>query len=178
MRKTSCNYYGLQEEPAVMFRKVMQVDDDVIFRFFQLLSRRSSGDIAALQRDKSAGRNPLEIKGLFAREMLERFHGPEAADRAAREFERVYAKGAVPEDLKMVVVSVPTDTVWVSVALRLAGLAPSTSAANAVITQGGVELDGKTISDFRHPLHVGEEHVVRVGSKNRRFARIKIEKKE
>jgi tyrosyl-tRNA synthetase len=156
----------------------MQIDDDVIFRFFQLLSRRSSDDVAALQQDKSAGRNPLEIKGLFAREMVERFHGPEAAERAAGEFERVYAKGAVPEDLKTVVVSVSTDTVWVSVALRLAGLAPSTNAANAIITQGGVELDGQTVSDFRHPLHVGEEYVVRVGSKNRRFARIKIEKKE
>src|SRR5579859_7585496 len=77
MSKSADNYIGLQEDPAQMYRKAMQIDDDVVFRFFRLLSGRSTAEIEALERDRRAGRNPREIKGLFAREIVERFHGAE-----------------------------------------------------------------------------------------------------
>jgi tyrosyl-tRNA synthetase len=178
MSKSADNTIGIQEEPAEMHRKAMQIDDEVVFRFFELLSRRTNDELAALRRDKNSGRSPMEIKALFARELVERFHGAEAAEHAAREFDRVYAKDARPENVETAVVKAATDTIWLSVAMRLAGLMPSTSAANAIIAQGGVELDGQLITDFRHPVRVGEEHEVRVGSKNRRWKRIRIEKKE
>jgi tyrosyl-tRNA synthetase len=79
MSKSADNYIGLQEPPEAMFRKAMQIGDDVVFRFFELLSRRSNEEIAALKAEKASGRNPMEIKALFAREIVERFHGAAAA---------------------------------------------------------------------------------------------------
>ncbi|HSY23634.1 MAG TPA: tyrosine--tRNA ligase, partial [Polyangiaceae bacterium] len=99
MSKSADNYIGLTEEPLAMYRKAMQIDDSVIFRFFDLLSQRDTAAIAELRRQKEAGRSPLEIKALFAREIVGRFHGTEAANHAAREFETAYGKNAVPDDV-------------------------------------------------------------------------------
>src|SRR5579859_5259198 len=113
MSKSADNTIGLQEEPSSMYRKAMQIDDGVIFRFFALLSRRSTDDIATLQREHASGRDPREIKALFARELVERFHGAEAAERTARAFDRVYGKGAasaVPDDVPTIILT-PTGAV-------------------------------------------------------------------
>jgi tyrosyl-tRNA synthetase len=174
MSKSADNYIGIQEEPLAMFRKVMQIDDEVIFRFFELLSRRHPSEIASLRRDKASGRNPMEIKAIFARETVERFHDAGAAERAAREFAGVYGKDAVPEDVPLFELT-PTDGVaelaW---ALKQANLVPSTSEARRLVSQGGVEVDGNRASDPKARLVAGQEYLVRVGSKNRRFARILI----
>jgi tyrosyl-tRNA synthetase len=151
----------------------MQIGDDVVFRFFELLSRRTNDEIAALRAEKAAGRNPMEIKALLARELVERFHGPEAATHAAREFERVYSKDAVPDDVPVFEVT-PTGVAELAWALRQANLATSTSEARRLIEQGGVEVDGARATDPRAPLAAGGEYLVRAGSKNRRFARIRV----
>jgi tyrosyl-tRNA synthetase len=157
-----------------MFRKIMQIDDDVIFRFFQLLSPRAPDEVAALKSAKAAGRNPMEIKAIFARETVERFHDADAATRAAREFERVYAKDAVPEDVALVELAPEGGVAELAWALKQANLVPSTSEARRLIEQGGVEIDGQRATDAKMRLLPGSEHLVRVGSKNRRFARIRI----
>jgi tyrosyl-tRNA synthetase len=174
MSKSADNYIGIQETPDVMFRKAMQIDDDVVFRFFDLLSRKDNGEIAALKRDRAAGRNPMQIKALFAREIVERFHDAAAADRAAGEFERVYSKDAVPADVPRVDVDVRGGVAELAWALKQAGLVASTSEARRLIEQGGVEVDGTRASDPKAYLATGSEHLVRVGSKNRRFARIRV----
>jgi tyrosyl-tRNA synthetase len=157
-----------------MIRKAMQLDDRVVFRFFELLSARSAAEIASLQRDHAEGRNPMEIKALFAREIVTRFHGRDAADRAWGEFERVYSKDDVPEDVPCVEIAPPGGVAELAWALKQAGLATTTSEARRLVEQGGVEVDGQRVIDPRAPLAAGTEVLVRVGSKNRRFARIRV----
>jgi tyrosyl-tRNA synthetase len=174
MSKSADNYIGVQEPPEDMFRKAMQIGDDVVFRFFELLSRRSNEELAALKADRASGRNPMEIKALLARELVERFHGSEAAARAASEFERVYSKDAVPEDVQEQVIE-PTQAVallpW---ALKATNLVPSTTQARTMIVQGGVEVNGERVTDPGFQLEPGKEYLVRVGSKNRQFKRIRV----
>ncbi len=174
MSKSADNYIGIQESPDAMFRKAMQIDDGVIFRFFELLSARSNDAIGALESDMAAGRNPMEIKAIFARDIVERFHSAEAAANAAREFERVYAKDAVPEHVAHVIVDPRGGVAELAWALKQANLAASTSEARRLVEQGGVEVDGARVTDPKTRLDPGSEHLVRVGSKNRRFARIRV----
>jgi tyrosyl-tRNA synthetase len=174
MSKSADNCIGIQEEPASMHRKAMQIDDDVVFRFFDLLSSRSNADIAALKRDRANGRNPMEIKALLARELVERFHGPDAADRAAAEFRRVYSGDAVPDDVPSVALTAAGGVAELAWALKQAGLAASTSEARRLVEQGGVEVDGARATDPKARLEPAREYLVRVGSKNRRFARLRV----
>jgi tyrosyl-tRNA synthetase len=174
MSKSADNYIGIQEPPKVMFRKAMQIGDDVVFRFFDLLSSLGNAEIARLRAEQTAGRNPMEIKAIFAREIVARFHGLEAADRAAAEFERVYADDAVPDDVPRVEVDARGGVAELAWALKQANLAASTSEARRLVEQGGVEVDGARVTDPKARLEPGSEHLVRVGSKNRRFARIRV----
>ena len=174
MSKSADNYIGLQDDPLAMFRKVMQIDDDVIFRFFTLLSPRPPAEVAALKAEKAAGRNPMEIKAMFARETVERFHDAAAAERAAREFAGVYGKDAVPDDVPLVPLSPAGGVAELAWALKQATLVTSTSDARRLVEQGGVEVNGVRATDPKMRLLPGSDHLVRVGSKNRRFARIRV----
>ena len=174
MSKSADNYIGLQEPPDDMFRKAMQIDDEVVFRFFELLSRKTNDEIAVLKREKAAGRNPMQIKALFAREIVERFHGAPQAEQAAAAFERVYSRDAVPDDVATVDVDARGGVAELAWALKQANLAASTSEARRLVEQGGVEVDGARVTDPKVRLEPGSEHLVRVGSKNRRFARIRV----
>ncbi|HXX65595.1 MAG TPA: tyrosine--tRNA ligase [Polyangiaceae bacterium] len=174
MSKSSGNYVGLQEDPTSMFRKLMQIDDGVIFRFFDLLSRKGSAEIASLRHDMAAGRSPLEIKAIFASEVVERFHGAAAAALAAREFDRVYAKNSPPDEVPSIELAPEGGIAELAWALKQARLAPSTSEARRLVEQGGVEVDGERVTDPKLVLRSGSDHLVRVGSKNRRFARIRV----
>ena len=175
MSKSADNYIGVQEPPDDMFRKVMQIEDAVIFRFFELLSALKTEEIAQLKRDVLAGTNPMKIKALFGREIVERFHGKAAAEQAASAFERVYSKDAVPEDVPVVPLTPAAGAVaelaW---ALKQAQLAASTNEARRLVEQGGVEVDGARATDPKMRLEPGKEYLVRVGSKNRRFAKIRV----
>ena len=173
MSKSADNFIGIREAPESMFRKVMQIDDDVVFRFFELLSSRGNAEIAQLKSDRAAGRNPMEVKALFAHEIVTRFHGAEAADRAAGEFRRVYSADAVPDDVPGVVIEA-TGVAELAWAIKQAGLAASTSDARRLVEQGGVEVDGARTTDPKSRLDRERDYLVRVGSKNRRFARIRV----
>ncbi len=174
MSKSADNYIGLQEEPLSMFRKAMQIDDTVVFRFFQLLSSRTPAEIDALKEEKARGRDPREIKALFAREIVERFHDASTAERAAREYAGVYTKDAVPDDVRTVELVPSGGVAELAWALKQANLVDSTSAARRLIEQGGVEIDGQRATDPKTRLLPGSVYLVRVGSKSRRFARIRI----
>jgi len=173
MSKSADNYIGIQEEPLSMFRKVMQIDDDVIFRYFELLSSKTNEEIAALKAERAAGKNPMQIKAAFAREIITRFHDAKAADHAASEFERVYGADAVPDDVATHEIAIDQPTLWIAKALSSAGLVKSTGEGKRLVEQGGVELDRVRVTDAQHQLAPGE-YLLRVGSKNRRFCRIKV----
>lgn len=170
MSKSAENYIGLTEPPIVMFRKVMQIDDEVIFRYFELLSSRSNAEIAELRKQKAEGRHPKEIKAIFARELVTRFHDEAAARAAESEFDKVYGEGAVPDDVPEVNLVTDGPTLWIAKALATAGLVKSTSEGKRMIEQGGVELERARVTDANLQLERGKRYLVRVGSKNRRFA--------
>lgn len=170
MSKSADNYIGITEPPIAMFRKVMQIDDRVIFRYFELLSARSNGEIAALRAE-----NPLEAKAAFADELITRFHSKQAADEARREFEATYTGKGVPDEVPEVRVATEGATLWIAKALSAAGLVKTTSEGRRLVEQGGVEIDGQRITDPQHQLARGGRYLVRAGSKNRRFATIVVE---
>jgi tyrosyl-tRNA synthetase len=174
MSKSADNYIGIQEEPIAMFRKVMQIDDDVVFRYFDLLSTRQNAEIATLRYERTSGRDPREIKALFARELIERFHSKGAADAAAAEFASVYSKGAVPDEVAEHEIAIEKETLWIAKALSSAGLVKSTGEGKRLVEQGGVEVDQVRVTDGQLQLAPGSTYLVRVGSKNRRFCRIKV----
>lgn len=169
MSKSADNYIGLTESPIVMFRKVMQIDDEVIFRYFELLSARSSQEIAALKREKAEGRDPREIKALFAKELIARFHDAAAASSAEAEFKKVYGADAVPEVVDEVTLTTDGPTLWIAKALSSAGLVKSTGEGKRLVEQGGVEIDQVRVTDANLQLERGKKYLLRVGSKNRRF---------
>ena len=169
MSKSADNYIALSEPPLEMWRKVMQIDDDVIFRYFELLSAKSSPEIAQLKSEKAQGKDPREIKALFARELVTRFHDANAARVAEEEFGKVYGKDAVPTDVQEHVVKTDGATLWIAKALSSAGLVKSTGEGKRLVEQGGVEVDQVRVTDANHQLERGKKYLLRVGSKNRRF---------
>jgi len=174
MSKSADNYIGLLEEPLSQFRKVMQVGDDVIFRYFELLSSRSNAELESLKKERADGRSPMEIKALFAEELITRFHGADAAATAAAEFGRVYGKDAIPEDVPELAVKTEGATLWIAKALSAAGLVKSTGEGKRLVEQGGVEVDQARVTDGQLQLEVGKRYLLRVGSKNRRFCYVKV----
>lgn len=131
MSKSADNYIGLAEEPLVMFRKTMQVDDDVIFRYFELLSSRPSEEVARLRAERAAGRDPREIKALFAQEIVTRFHDADAAAAAERAFKSIYGADAVPDDVPEFKVATDGPTLSIVKALSAAGLVKSNGEGSA-----------------------------------------------
>jgi tyrosyl-tRNA synthetase len=174
MSKSADNYIGLTEAPLDMHRKAMQIDDDVIFRYFELLSSKSNEEIAALKKDKAGGRHPKEIKALFARELVARFHDDAAAQAAAAEFEKIYAGDAIPEGVPELTLTTDGPTLWIAKALSSANLVKSTGEGKRLVEQGGVEVDQVRVVDANLQLEKGKRYLLRVGSKNRRFAYVTV----
>jgi tyrosyl-tRNA synthetase len=175
MSKSLGNYIGITEAPGSMFGKIMSISDDLMWRYFELLSFRPLGDIAALRQATAEGRNPRDVKFELAHEIVARFHDAAAADAAQRDFiARVSEKG-VPADLPPKVVPVDATGLRLGNLLKEAGLAASTSEANRKIDEGAVRIDGAKVTDRSLTLMPGADHVLQLGSK--RFARLKLELK-
>ena len=175
MSKSLGNYIGITEDADNMFGKVMSISDELMWRYFELLSFRPLAEIAALKRAASGGRNPRDIKLELARELVSRFHDAAAAERAQRDFTTRVSEKSVPHDLPVRVIHVDGAGLRVANLLKEAGLAASTSEANRKIEEGAVKIDGARITDRTLTLGAGEDHVFQVGS--RRFARLKLEPK-
>jgi len=173
MSKSLGNYIGIAEDPDSMFGKLMSISDELMWRYFELLSFRPLSEIASLREQAQSGRNPRDIKFELARELVGRFHDAEAAERAQRGFITRVSEKAVPQDLPLKVVSVQGAGLRLANLLKEAGLAGSTSEANRKIEEGAVRIDGARVSDRALTLKTGAEHVVQVGAK--RFARVKLE---
>jgi tyrosyl-tRNA synthetase len=175
MSKSVGNYIGITEDADSMFGKLMSISDELMWRYFELLSFRPLAEISALKRAAGGGRNPRDIKLELAHELVSRFHDAVVAARAQRDFTARVSEKSVPEDLPVRVIQVDGAGLRVSNLLKEAGLAASTSEANRKIEEGAVKIDGARVTDRALTLAAGAEHVFQVGS--RRFARLKLELK-
>lgn len=173
MSKSAGNYVAIDEPPFEMLQKLLLVDDGVVFRYMDLLSARSNEEIAALRAEVQQGRSIIEVKELFAREIVTRFHSEADAD-AALARRRAVAAGGLPEDVEVFEVTADGEELWLGKALALAGLAKSSSEGGRLIKGAAVHLDGAVVKDDKTKLQKGQSYLVRVGSKNRRFARLVV----
>ena len=168
MSKSKNNYVGITEPANTMFAKVLSISDELMWRWYTLLSFRAESEIAGLRAEVQAGRNPKEVKVMLAREITTRFHGAAAADAAEQDFAN-RSRGGVPDEIPDVALS--GAPLGIGALLKSAGLAPSSSEANRLIDGGGVRVDGTVISDKALKLPAGT-FVVQVGK--RKFARVTL----
>ncbi|MCJ7555911.1 MAG: tyrosine--tRNA ligase [Gammaproteobacteria bacterium] len=172
MSKSLGNYIGINEEPGEIFVKVMSISDDLMWRYFELLSFRPLTEVAQLKDQVEQGSNPRDIKFLLAEELVARFHSELAAARAREEFVARFQKGATPEQMPEHELEGPGGSLALVLALREAGLTTSTSEAIRMIQQGAVKVDGEKVADRDMVLAAGSVHVCQVGK--RKFARITL----
>lgn len=165
MSKSLGNYVGVNDLPGEMYGKLVSIPDTLIWRYFTLLSFRDEREIEVLRAEVSAGRNPQEVKKLLAQEIVERFHGQEAAEQAPRSAGNQIALGEVPENVPDVEIDVEAaENLHVVAALRLAGLVKNSAAAKDVLGRGAVFADGQPVgSDFF--LKRGDVVVLQAGKK-------------
>jgi len=172
MSKSKNNYIGIAEAPGEMFGKAMSISDELMWRWYDLVSARRNDEIAAFKREAAEGRNPRDIKVLLAKEIVTRFHSARAADEAEREFNERFRAGAVPDDLpEFTLAGEAAGGLGIAAVLKQAGLAPSTSEAVRNLEQGGVKVDGERVSDRALRLDTGT-YVIQVGK--RKWARVTI----
>ena len=172
MSKSLGNYVGISESPRDIFGKLMSVSDELMWRYFDLLSFRPSTEIVRFKQEVTEGRNPRDLKVLLAQEIVARFHSAQAATEALADFEARFRQGAIPEDIPEVSLSAPDGALSIAQLLKQAGLVSSTSDALRMIDQGGVRIDGARIEDKSLSLKVGSEIVAQIGK--RKFARVKL----
>ncbi|MDK3025308.1 tyrosine--tRNA ligase [Cupriavidus taiwanensis] len=168
MSKSKGNYVGVTEAPNEMFGKLMSISDDLMWQYFTLLSFRPMSEIDLMKQEIAAGRNPRDCKVLLAQEIVARFHSQADAEKALEDFNH-RARGGVPDDIPAV--SLAGAPLGIAQLLKQANLVPSTSEANRNIEQGGVKIDGATVSDKATRVAAGT-YVVQVGK--RRFARVTL----
>lgn len=173
MSKSLNNYVGINEPAAEMFGKLMSISDDLMWRYFELLSFRPVQEIKALHDKIEKGANPRDIKMELADEIVSRFHDKQAAHKAREEFINRFRHGAVPDDMPEIDLGGTDDGgMLIGQVLKQAGLTASTSEAFRMISQGAVRVDGERVSERDTLLPVNSSYVVQVGK--RKFARINI----
>ncbi len=172
MSKSLGNYVGITDAPDEMFGKLMSISDDLMWRYFEVLSFRSLDDIAGLKKRVDEGMNPRDAKFELGREIVARFHDDAAAERAEQAFIARFQKHAVPDDMDEVSVEAADGKLGIAYVLKGAGLVSSTSEAFRMIKQGAVKVDGERIEDRGLELPQGTTAVCQVG--RRRFARVSV----
>ncbi|WP_293645491.1 tyrosine--tRNA ligase [Thiolapillus sp.] len=173
MSKSLNNYIGITDAPEEMFGKIMSISDDLMWRYFELLSFRPMSEVEDFRAQIEKGSNPRDIKFLLGEEIVARFHDTKAAERAKQAFIDRFRKGALPEDMpEVALVAADENGFPIANALKEAGLVSSTSEAYRMIKQGAVRLDGERVEDRNTMLEPGAEVVAQVGK--RRFARLSI----
>ncbi|MGD9872142.1 MAG: tyrosine--tRNA ligase [Thauera sp.] len=170
MSKSLGNYIGIAEPAKEIFGKTMSVSDTLMWRYYELLSFRSTAEIAQLRADVEGGRNPRDVKVMLAQEFVARFHGERAAGEALADFEARFQRNAIPDDIPEVKVAVGTEGLALFQVLKQAGLTGTTSEAMRMIAQGGVRINGERADDKGLLLHAGETVVLQVGK--RKFASV------
>jgi len=174
MSKSLDNYVGIDEPPDAMFGKLMSISDELMWRYFELLSFRHIDDIADLRAQIDQGRNPKEAKIELARELVSRFHSPAAAEKADQAFNRRFSRGELPEDIPETTKEVGESGLPLANLLQKLNLTASTSEAHRLVKQGAVRLDGEKVSDSRQIMLADQTLIIQVGK--RKIARVILQK--
>lgn len=165
MSKSLNNYVGVADEPGVMYTKLLSIPDDIMWRYFELLSFKSWSEVEALQLEVNNGRNPQEVKDILAREIIERFHDAEAAMNAHKGAGNQVKLGELPENLNEVEVDLgEQDSAPIAAILRMAGLVKNSSAAKDVLKRGAAFVDGQSVDD-QYRFAKGDVKVLQAGKK-------------
>jgi tyrosyl-tRNA synthetase len=163
MSKSLNNYVGITESPDQVFGKLMSISDDLMWRYFELLSFRSNEEIARLRTEVEGGRNPRDVKFLLCEEIVERFHDRAAADSARETFIERFRQGVIPQEIPEHRLETGGEGIGIAAALTQCGLTASNSEAFRLIKQGGVRIDGEKIADRGLVLEAGFNGVLQVG---------------
>ena len=172
MSKSMGNYIGINEAPREIFGKVMSISDDLMWRYFDLLSFRDGAEIELLKAEVVAGRNPRDVKVMLAQELVARFHTAKAAADALSEFEARFRQGVLPDDMPELMLRSDGGSLALVQILKQAGLTASTSDAMRMIEQGAVRANGDKVSDRARTVAAGETVVLQIGK--RRFAKVTV----
>ncbi|HET8941955.1 MAG TPA: tyrosine--tRNA ligase [Rudaea sp.] len=173
MSKSLGNYIGINEPANEIFGKIMRVSDDLMWRYFELLSfAKSLADIATMRESVAAGANPRDYKMQLASELTARFHDQTAAEAAIAHWHEVVRGGGVPQDIALTSVAVGADGIRIVALLKAAGLAPSNSEATRKLGERAVRVDGEVVQDRELTLHAGSEHLLQLGKRG--FARVRL----
>jgi tyrosyl-tRNA synthetase len=172
MSKSLNNYIGIADEPKDMFGKIMSISDDLMWRYFELLSFRPMSEIEGFIQEMADGKNPRDIKFLLAEEIIARFHSETEATAARESFIAQFAKNRIPDDIPELSFDAPDDGYPIANLLKDAGLCDSTSDAMRMIQQGAAKIDGEKVADKSVRINSGTVAVFQVGK--RKFARLTI----
>jgi len=177
MSKTANNYIALTDSPKDMLGKIMSISDELMWRYFELLSARSLDEIGLLQKQVKKGKNPRDIKFLLAEEIVERFHGKQSSDDAKASFLRQFQQGQMPEEIKSVSINyseVESEPGIVNMAkvLYLANLVTSVSEGHRAIKAGSVRLEGEKIERSQLQMDANSRHILSFGK--HRFAKVEF----
>ncbi|BDM63598.1 tyrosine--tRNA ligase [Shewanella sp. NFH-SH190041] len=171
MSKSAHNYIGVSEAPDEMFGKIMSISDELMWRYYELLSFRPLAEVAQLKAEVENGANPRDTKILLAKEIIARFHDDAAAEKAHQNFIARFQKGAIPDDIEEVTL-VAGEGMAIANLLKEAGLVGSTSDAMRMIKQGAVKMDSEKVEDTKLVLNAGVSAVFQVGK--RKFAKVTL----
>ena len=172
MSKSLGNYVGIDEAPEEMFGKIMSISDDLMWRWYDLLSFKSSEEIQALKDQQAGGMNPRDIKISLAKEIISRFHDQGSADNAEHNFLNQFQKKNIPENIEELSLEWAESSILLPNLLKEAGMTGSTSEAIRMIKQGGVRINEEKITDPKHSVSKGESSIYQVGK--RKFKKITL----
>jgi tyrosyl-tRNA synthetase len=173
MSKSLGNYVGIDEPAKEMFGKLMSISDDLMIRYYELLTDITPDSLARLKNDLASGaKHPRQVKEDLAKEIVARYHSQAAAEHEAAEFIRVLREKEVPEEIEAVTLTITEPTLWLPRLLVDAGLAAGTSEARRLITQGGVQVEGEKVTDAKLELAAGKTYLLKVGK--RRFKKVNL----
>lgn len=172
MSKSLNNYIGIADAPDDMFGKIMSVSDELMWRYFELLSFRPMAEIEKWRHEARNGANPRNFKVALGQEIVARFHGEPAAKSALESFEARFQRGALPDEIDEIRIKVDVNGIGIANLLKNAGLVESTSEAMRMVKQGAVKIDGERLEDPKAVILAPSGHVYQVGK--RKFAKIEI----
>ena len=172
MSKSLGNYIGINEPPAEIFGKLMKISDDLMWRYYELLSFDSTQQIQKLRQAVDEGANPRDIKFKLGQELVARFYDQHAASKAQQDFINRFQQNQIPDDMPEMHLPHQTDPWLIGSVLKQAQLVSSTSEAIRMIKQGAVKIDGEKVADIKLELGSGESLILQVGK--RKFAKVRL----
>ena len=172
MSKSLDNYIAIDENPDDMFGKIMSISDELMWRWFELLSFIPEEEIAKLKAEMDSGKNPRDIKFVLAEELVDRFHNEGDGEKCKDTFLKRFQKGQIPDDIESIQVDIEGDSILLVNLLKDTKMIASVSEGNRLIKQGGIKIDSEKVEDQKLEVNKGSENIYQVGK--RKFLKIKV----